>query len=427
MDLDDNSSASLFDDVQFPSEAVEAPAAGETAILRERRLLETMPREDLIRYIEELHARYRSMEKDVSFLSWEFRDSLDNFTHFSRAASLAHKLNAADLDSVADIATREMPQYFQCDWAALFLYSVERMRFELCRASEPVAGMDAGAGRDDFLFRLFTGGAYPFIAEHVADRGAVELEGGRETLADAPAWWTRGPGAKALVCPLRVKQPGADEPLILGGLVIGGARGSLGAKDAEVSAMFSDLLSGSLYTARLMRRLNALTIVDPLTRIYNRRHLIAQLGDAMIQAGRQGHPLSIAMVDIDKFKSFNDRYGHVRGDEALRGVASTLRAGIRKGVDLVARYGGEEFMLVMPFTDLDKAFDAANRIRTSVKRWSTLFDGRELSVTCSFGVAEYEPGESLEGFIDRADASLYQAKKDGRDRVCAAAGACRRA
>ncbi|MDR1745637.1 MAG: hypothetical protein LBS30_07790, partial [Planctomycetota bacterium] len=283
MDLDDNSSSGLFEDVSFPIDAM-APAGGETAVLHERRLLEAMKKEELIRYIEDLHKHYRSMEKDVSFLSWEFRDSLDNFTYFSRAASLAHKLNAADFDAIAEIAVREVPQYFQCEYAALFLYSRERMCFELCRSSSPAADADMNAGRDDFLFSLFTASTYPFIAEYSKERRIVELDGGKETVGNVPPVWARTLGDRALIFPLWIKQPDSGEPLTLGGLVIGNARGNLGAKDAEVSAMFSDLLSGSLYTAGLMRSLNALTIVDPLTQIYNRRHLISQLGDAMIQA-----------------------------------------------------------------------------------------------------------------------------------------------
>lgn len=90
---------------------------------------------------------------------------------------------------------------------------------------------------------------------------------------------------------------------------------------------------------------------------------------------------------------------------------------------MAARYGGEEFMLVMPFTGLDAAIEVANRIRKSIRLRTIPFDGNNLSVTCSFGVAEYAKGESLERLIDRADASLYQAKHGGRNRVCAALGA----
>lgn len=126
------------------------------------------------------------------------------------------------------------------------------------------------------------------------------------------------------------------------------------------------------------------------------------------------------MADIDNFKRFNDCYGHICGDEVLRNMATALRSGIRAGVDVPARYGGEEFVLVMPFTDLNMAMEVTNRIRKQIEGNRVIFENRELSVTCSFGVAEYQDGESLEKLVNRADAALYHAKKMGRNRVCAA-------
>ncbi len=423
MDFDDNSN--LFEDVPTP-DAEDAASEGRqdgsaTAVLHERDLLERMDKEDLLSYIDDLHQHYQSMERDVSFLSWEFREYQDNLTFFSRAARLAHKLNASDLDTIADIATQEIQHYFRCGYAALFLYSLERMRFELCRSSAPATDADMMVGRENFLVKLFTGSSYPFIAEYHADRKVIELDNGKSIITEVPMSWVRILGGKALVFPLRVKQPDSLEPLMLGGLIVGNARRELEAKDAEVSVIFSDLISSSLYNAQLLQKLNDLTIIDPLTQIYNRRHLINQLGNAMIQAHRQGHPLSIAMVDIDFFKPFNDQYGHICGDEVLREVAGALKSGIRAGVDVPARYGGEEFVLVLPFTSLDRAEEVANRIRKTIGELRVPFEGRELSVTCSFGVAALIQGESLERFIDRADAALYQAKKQGRNRVVASA------
>lgn len=423
--MDFEESSNLFEGVPALDDADlvrdEVSAADETAIFHEKWMLERMSKEELISYIEDLHSHYRNMEQDVSFLSWEFRDYQDNLTYFSRAARLAHKLNASDLDTIAEIATQEVPHYFRCGYAALFLYNFERMRFELFRSSAPATEEGMQIGRDNFLVRLLTSCSYPFIAEYVEGCGIVETDSGKTLLSEVPESWVATLGDRALIFPLRVKQSDSLEPLTLGGLIIGNARRGLEAKDAEISVIFADLISSSLYNAQLLQKLNDLTIIDPLTQIYNRRHLINQLGNAMIQAYRQGHPLSVAMIDIDHFKRFNDQYGHICGDEVLREVAATLKSGIRAGVDVPARYGGEEFVLVMPFTDLDTAVEVANRIRQSVKRSKVVFEGRELSVTCSFGVAEYVTGESLERFVDRADASLYQAKTNGRDRVCAAA------
>ncbi len=187
-----------------------------------------------------------------------------------------------------------------------------------------------------------------------------------------------------------------------------------------MSLVFCELLSSGLHNAQLVRTLADLAIIDPLTQIFNRRHLFERLDAAMTQARRQSHPLSVAMVDIDHFKRVNDSYGHVFGDEVLRTVADALRNSIRAGVDIPARYGGEEFLLIMPFTGLDVATDVANRIGGQIKALRVKLEGLDLSVTCSFGVAEYAAGESQEQLLNRADSALYRAKKTGRDRVCAA-------
>ncbi len=428
MERDDNSS--LFEGIPPPADRERGVAdelPGGRTVLQDSCRLTAMPKEDLIHYVKELHGRCRSMEEITNFLSWESRDYQDSAAYFSRAASLAHKLNAASFDNIADIAVQDVPQHFRCGSAALFLYNQERARFELCRSSAPADDRDIQAWGNDLPRRLFGGCGYPFVAEYFRDRGVIELDYGRETIEYAPRTWAKIFGARALAFPLAFPQTDSSEPLMLGGLVIGDARNGFGTREVEASIIYADLLSGSLHTARLLRKLNALTMIDPLTQIYNRRHLINQLGDAMIQANRQGHPLSIVMLDIDHFKRFNDQYGHTRGDGALQMVASVLKAGIRSGGDLAARYGGEEFMLVMPFAGLDTAVGVANRIRRAINSRIVRFGDSELSVTCSFGVAEYAQGESLEGFIDRADAMLYRAKEEGRNRVCAGTDHCGKA
>ena len=423
--MDPTDSSDIFAGVP-PLELLDADDGDEGAVARSFSLysqaeLERMSREDLLTHVDALQRICGQLDGENKFLDWEFRDVQKSLTYFSRAAKLAHKLNASDLDTIIDLAVSEVPQYFGCQYASLFLYNLENMRFELSRSTGGSDCMRLTCGRDSILSKLFTSRPDPYIAKMDPVANCVEFDDGETYACDIPEGWSECLDTRILVFPLRVKQQDSMEPLTLGGLVLGGAQGKLGSRDAEAGQFFCDLLSSSLHNAQLVAKLNDLTIIDPLTQIYNRRHLINQLNSAMIQARRQGHPLSIAMVDIDYFKLFNDQYGHICGDEVLREVAKTLKSSIRTGVDVPARYGGEEFMLVMPFTGLDPAVDVADRIRRTIKAQKVFFEGMELSVTCSFGVAEYVSGESLEKFIDRADASLYQAKDNGRDMVCAAA------
>jgi diguanylate cyclase len=161
------------------------------------------------------------------------------------------------------------------------------------------------------------------------------------------------------------------------------------------------------------------SMLDPLTKIFNRKYFDEGLLNAIANATDQGEPLSLLLVDIDHFKRFNDNYGHQTGDQVLRLVAMTLKSNI-KGKDIVARYGGEEFVAVLPSTDLDGAVIVADNIRKAIqakellKRSTNEKLGR---ITASFGVAIYRKGEGPSTFIERADRCLYAAKHAGRNRV----------
>jgi diguanylate cyclase len=161
------------------------------------------------------------------------------------------------------------------------------------------------------------------------------------------------------------------------------------------------------------------SMLDPLTKIYNRKSFDEGLLRSIAEAEEAGQPLSLLLVDIDHFKRFNDSYGHQTGDQVLRLVAMTLKSNI-KGKDIVARYGGEEFAAILPSTDLDGAVIVADNIRKAIqakellKRSTNEKLGR---ITASFGIALFRGGESPSALIERADRCLYAAKAAGRNRV----------
>jgi diguanylate cyclase len=139
----------------------------------------------------------------------------------------------------------------------------------------------------------------------------------------------------------------------------------------------------------------------------------------MEQAIELGEPLSLLMLDIDHFKSFNDNYGHLTGDQVLRLVGISMRQTI-KGQDITARYGGEEFAVVLPNTPLRQALTVADHIRRAVmaKELKKKSTGELLGrVTLSVGVSTLQPGDDMDALIGRADACLYAAKRNGRNRV----------
>ena len=173
------------------------------------------------------------------------------------------------------------------------------------------------------------------------------------------------------------------------------------------------------------RRLEVSLFEDPLTRVYNRRFVMTQLAALISGARRHNRPLSVAMIDVDRFKSFNDEYGHAVGDRVLRTVAGALQHRMR-AEDYLGRLGGEEFLALLPDTDEASAAAMAERLRATVEAVRVPAEEGVLRVTVSIGWATLHESEDVDSLVRRADEALYGAKDAGRDRVQAAATLPRR-
>ena len=168
-----------------------------------------------------------------------------------------------------------------------------------------------------------------------------------------------------------------------------------------------------------LEAIRAESLTDPLTGLGNRKYFDRSIEVAVQEALENGEPLSLLMFDIDHFKSFNDSYGHLTGDQVLRLVGMSLKQTI-KGQDITARYGGEEFAVVLPNTGLRQALTVADHIRRAVmaKELKKKSTGEILGrVTISVGVSMLKAGDDTDSLIERADACLYAAKRNGRNRV----------
>ncbi|HPU53600.1 MAG TPA: diguanylate cyclase [Burkholderiaceae bacterium] len=168
------------------------------------------------------------------------------------------------------------------------------------------------------------------------------------------------------------------------------------------------------------RALEALSVTDGLTGLYNRKKLDSILVEQFALYERHRRPFALLMLDIDHFKALNDKHGHLGGDQMLATVAGILRRCVRS-VDQVARYGGEEFAIVLVEATLDGALDTAERIRASVAAAKVMFNDQPVTATISVGVARCsDTDEGPQSVIARADAALYEAKHAGRNRVVCA-------
>ena len=172
--------------------------------------------------------------------------------------------------------------------------------------------------------------------------------------------------------------------------------------------------------AEIRRKNNELEILasrDALTGCYNRRAFFDLVEDSFVQAVRTNTDLVCIMVDIDHFKSINDRFGHSVGDEAIRIVSEVLN-GCKQNDAIVGRYGGEEFCVALPHTGLAKGKEVAEVLRCKIKSATKDFCGKDVTITASFGVADVEVGmKCISKLLEHADKSLYTAKQSGRDRV----------
>ena len=175
-------------------------------------------------------------------------------------------------------------------------------------------------------------------------------------------------------------------------------------------------LQEQLISAREALRVRATH--DPLTGLWNRGEIFEILGRELGRAGRERTPLGVVMADLDHFKQVNDTYGHAAGDVVLREVAKRLSASVRP-YDSVARYGGEEFLIVAPNCDMDSGLNLAQRLRSSLDQKPIETPEGAISITLSLGVAVggMSSGNDLDALVRAADAALYRAKANGRNRV----------
>jgi PleD family two-component response regulator len=218
-------------------------------------------------------------------------------------------------------------------------------------------------------------------------------------------------------------------------------------EEVELARALGDQAAVAIEHAHLYRRVQDQAITDGLTGLYNHRHFYERLEREVARARRYGTPVSMLMIDMDDFKAFNDRHGHLAGDVVLREFAQMLSSELRQRLDVAARYGGEEFAVILPNTPmlsgttqrpkpertdgdadgdppppghLDGAEQVAERIRRRVAGHEFVVgDGkRRARLTVSIGVAAFPYGtDSPEDLVANADAALYKAKRAGKDRV----------
>jgi diguanylate cyclase (GGDEF)-like protein len=192
------------------------------------------------------------------------------------------------------------------------------------------------------------------------------------------------------------------------------------AQDLQFFSVIGYQMASTLKHFQRFSSVKSMAIYDTLTSLYNRRFFEERLGIETQKSFYGGTPLSLVMVDIDHFKKVNDTFGHLEGDKVLCKIASLLKDSVRKK-DTVARYGGEEFVLILPGAGLEESAMIAERIRRLVENTPMQIIGQaQINLTVSLGISNFpiHRPNSKEELVNMADQALYEAKEEGRNRVC---------
>jgi diguanylate cyclase (GGDEF)-like protein len=205
--------------------------------------------------------------------------------------------------------------------------------------------------------------------------------------------------------------------------------------DERFLSILCSQIAVAIRNARSYTEIEKMSITDPMTGLYNYRYFYERLMSEIARSARYHHPLAMIILDLDDFKSINDNFGHQQGDEVLKRVAHALQSGIRRPdettimknmeIDIAARYGGDEFVLILPETNIEGARTTAERLKKILAEKLSLLiplvtnSEQSQVITGSFGVSALKEGENLEILLKRCDQAMYEAKRQGKNRVCA--------
>ena len=395
--------------------AVEAMKLGATDYLSKSKLTEDLIRSSVCHAIElhEKESLRQQGQEQLRETNRQLENSVKTLERHNRESSLLNVLRDAlgtciNVDEACAVISKHVPQFFPVQSGALCLFDRTR------NLVEPVTVWgDKPPENRGFLGNECWG-----------------LRRGR-------SYWVRDSSAE-MVCPhLRGTSwkghlcvPMMAHGEILGVMVLqGSVPATLDREEERIrnpqAERFAETLAEhvalSLANLRLLEALRVQSVRDPLTGLFNRRYMEESLERTLSAASRRRLPVAVLMLDVDRFKEFNDAYGHLTGDAVLREFGDFLLSHIR-GEDIACRYGGEEFVLILPETAVRSAEMRADVIRCGFKSLVQRHDnGKSKTLTLSLGVATApEHGLSSRALLEAADAALYRAKSEGRDRIVTA-------
>ncbi len=322
---------------------------------------------------------------------------------FYKASTLLNK--ALTLSDVYETAFAAAEEIISCDFSAITLYDTKRRKHIICRVN--------GQKHSKYEKQEFNNnaGLVSMVVKNKHFLPAGDEVRERDTMIFTRKLRLKGMES-LLVLPLVVKD------VAIGTFVLASrSRGVFTKQVREMLGVITNQVAVSAENAKMYKKMKELATTDELTNLPNRRTFQNRLSEMFYRAERHNKPLSVVMMDIDKFKAVNDTHGHPVGDEVLRRMARVLAGSIRK-VDLVARYGGEEFVMVLEDSDSNGAHLLSERVRQEMASQIMKSEQGSFRVTMSLGIASYPAdGTEKEVLVDLSDQALYAAKESGRNRT----------
>lgn len=352
-----------------------------------RKEAETTALQNDIRHVSEIYENVKEMSGSLEIL--------DLFVNLAEAV-----IKNFSLKKIRLLLLKEAPEKRS---AIDKVYQIDSSRLEFKGAGKNLVSKDL----------MYQGQAFPAdlrIVEVMADRTkpVYAVNPADSSTPPALAELVPAPGDTLTALPIQ-------RETLEGVLLVEGVR----KEDSHAVAILTDRFVSEFKRIKLYEDVQRLATTDWLTGLFVRRHFFKRLDEEISRCHRFHLKFSFLMIDIDDFKAYNDKYGHLAGDALLKQTAAMIKQNVRE-VDLVARYGGEEFAAILLDTDAEGAMFVGQRIRKSIEKERFKIYDEEMSITVSIGLATYST-KITEGseIVEWADSALYQAKRQGKNRVCA--------